>query len=219
MKAPHGLYLRARERNGILFLLGFLLKRSYLRFTLASATMLAYNRPTAKRFISEMEDFTMENRLSADQFEKLDFSGGTFYRATQKRFQALRGLAVQKLKLKPGGIREPHSHPNAEQLDYCISGHAQVGIVGPEGHRQLLDLKEGDISFVPRGYVHWIRNVGSNELNFLVVLSHEQPETIELSETLIGVPKETLSTTLSVPEDLLARLPKETVTIGGGSKL
>ena len=82
-----------------------------------------------------------------------------------------------------------------------------------------MELKEGDISFVPRGYVHWIENVGHETLNFLVVLSHEQPETIELSETLIGVPKETLSSTLNVPQDLLAKLPKETVTIGGGSKL
>jgi len=94
-----------------------------------------------------------------------------------------------------------------------------VGIIGPEGHRQLLDLNEGDISFVPRGYVHWIENIGKEPLNFLVVLSHEQPETIELSETLIGVPKETLSSTLGIPEKLLAQLPKETVTIGGGSRL
>jgi len=161
----------------------------------------------------------MDNRLLADHFEKIDFPGGIFYRATHKKFPALRGLAIQKLKLNPGAVREPHSHPNAEQLDYCVSGRARVGIIGPEGHRQLLDLKEGDISFVPRGYVHWIENIGNETLNFLVVLSHEQPETIELSETLIGVPRETLSSTLSVPKELLASLPKETVTIGGGSNL
>ena len=161
----------------------------------------------------------MENKLSAEEFERIDFPGGIFYRATQKRFRALRGLAVQKLRLEPGATREPHSHPNAEQLDYCISGHARVGIVGPEGHKQLLELKEGDISFVPRGYVHWIQNVGREPLNFLVVLSHEQPETIELSETLIGVPKETLSSTLNLSEELLSSLPQQTITIGGGSKL
>jgi len=57
----------------------------------------------------------MENKFAAADFEKLDFAGGVFYRATHKRFAALRGLAVQRLKLKPGAIREPHSHPNAEQ--------------------------------------------------------------------------------------------------------
>jgi oxalate decarboxylase/phosphoglucose isomerase-like protein (cupin superfamily) len=161
----------------------------------------------------------MTNRLAADQFEKIEFTGGTFLRANKKQFPSLRGLAVQQLKLKPGAVREPHSHPNAEQLDYCVTGHAQVGIVGPEGHKQLLDLHEGDISFVPRGYVHWTQNVGNAPLHFLVILSHELPETIELSETLAGVPDKTLSASLGVPEKLLEGLPKKTVTIGSGSNM
>lgn len=161
----------------------------------------------------------MDNKMAADRFETIEFPGGTFFRANQKRFPALRGLAVQKLKLKPKAVREPHSHPNAEQLDYCLSGQARVGIVGPEGHRQLLDLREGDISFVPRGYIHWIENTGTDTLLFLVVLSHEQPETIELSETLIGVPAPTLSSALGLSQELVTALPKQAVTIGGGSKL
>lgn len=161
----------------------------------------------------------MENKLAADQFEQLDFEGGVFLRANQKRFGALRGLAIQILKLKKGAVREPHSHPNAEQLDYCVSGKARVGIIGPTGHRQLLDLNEGDISFVPRGYVHWIQNMGPGPLHFIVVLSHEQPETIELSETLAGVPKDTLAAALGLSADVLGSIPTATVTIGAGSKL
>jgi|HubBroStandDraft_6_1064221.scaffolds.fasta_scaffold842267_1 oxalate decarboxylase/phosphoglucose isomerase-like protein (cupin superfamily) len=161
----------------------------------------------------------MGNSLSASGFEKIEFSGGTFFRANKKQFPCLKGLAVQQLKLKPGAVREPHSHPNAEQLDFCVSGHARVGIVGPEGEKQLLELHNGDISFVPRGYVHWIENVGSEPLHFLVVLAHELPETIELSETLVGVPDKTLSAALGVPQNLLSGLPKKTVTIGAGSNM
>jgi hypothetical protein len=95
----------------------------------------------------------MENKLAFKDFEQIPFPNGDFFRANKKKFPALRGLAVQVLKLKPGAVREPHSHPNAEQLDYCVSGKARVGIVGPEGHKQFLDLQDGDISFVPRGYV------------------------------------------------------------------
>lgn len=62
-----------------------------------------------------------DNKLAADQFERIDFPGGIFRRANAKRFKALHGLAVQRLDLKPGAGREPHSHPNAEQLDYCIA--------------------------------------------------------------------------------------------------
>jgi oxalate decarboxylase/phosphoglucose isomerase-like protein (cupin superfamily) len=43
------------------------------------------------------------------------------------------------LHLKKGIVREPHVHPNANQSDYCISGKARVGIIGPEGFKQFLD--------------------------------------------------------------------------------
>jgi oxalate decarboxylase len=142
------------------------------------------------------------------------FEGGTFLRASQEKFPALKGLAVQGLHLEPGAVREPHSHPNAHQLDYCVRGQARVGIVGPDGHRQLLDLDEGDISFVPQGFVHWIENTGTDKLHFLVVLSHEEPQTIELSETLAGVPDDVLARVLGADIESLAALPKSAVVIG-----
>jgi hypothetical protein len=52
------------------------------------------------------------------------------------------------------------------------------------------------------------------------VLSHELPETIELSETLTGVPPDTLASIFGLTHDVVAQLPKKAVTIGGGgSKL
>ena len=51
-------------------------------------------------------------------------------------------------------------------------------------------------------------------MHFLVVLSDEEPLTIELSETLAGVPRETLSKVLGLSEEALSELPDEAVTIG-----
>jgi oxalate decarboxylase/phosphoglucose isomerase-like protein (cupin superfamily) len=141
------------------------------------------------------------------------FEGGDLFRASKRNFDALRGLAIQGLRLNPGTVREPHVHPNAEQLDYCVAGSARVGIVGPEGHREYLDLRPGDISFVPQGYLHWIENTGPGELEFLVVLSNEEPLTIELSEMLAGVPHATLSAVLGVPESAFAGFPRAAITI------
>ena len=84
------------------------------------------------------EGYTMSNMFRFEKSKPFSFPGGTLHRATKKKFPALRGLAVQSLHLEPGVIREMHIHPNAEQLDYCISGKARVGIIGPEGYRQLL---------------------------------------------------------------------------------
>ncbi|SIR43822.1 Cupin [Rhizobium sp. RU35A] len=143
------------------------------------------------------------------------FPAGDFYRANAKNFPVLKGLAVQALEIQPGGVREPHTHPNANQLDFCVSGKGQVGIVGPEGETHYLELSPGDISFVPQGYLHWIENLGDEPLSFLVVLSHELPETIELSEMLTGVPNPTLAKMYEVPEAVFEQIPQRTVIIGG----
>jgi len=82
----------------------------------------------------------MENMFRFKESLPRRFEYGDFYRASEKNFPVLEGLAVQALDLAPGSVREPHTHPNANQLDYCISGKARVGIVGPSGDVQLLDL-------------------------------------------------------------------------------
>lgn len=147
------------------------------------------------------------------------FAVGDFFRASSKNFPVLKGLAVQGLDLAPGAVREPHTHPNANQLDYCISGEGRVGIVGPNGETHYLDLKAGDISFVPQGFLHWIENRSSAPLSFLVVLSHEEPQTIELSEMLSGVPNDTLANMYGVAETVFEEIPNRTVVIGGGNLL
>lgn len=144
------------------------------------------------------------------------FPGGNFFKANASNFPALTGLAVQGLDLAPGAVREPHTHPNANQLDYCISGRGVVGIVGPEGETHYLELEAGDISFVPQGFLHWIENRGDEPLSFLVVLSHEQPLTVELSEMIAGVPNDTLANMYGVASSVFERIPSRTVVIGGG---
>ncbi len=144
------------------------------------------------------------------------FPQGDFYRASSKNFPDLKGLAIQALELAPGAVREPHTHPNANQLDFCVSGQGFVGIVGPEGETHYLELKPGDISFVPQGQLHWIENRSNTEpLSFLVILSHEEPLTIELSEMLAGVPKETLAKMYNVSANVFKAIPNRTVIIGG----
>lgn len=147
------------------------------------------------------------------------FPQGDFYRASSKNFPALTGLAIQAVDIAPGAVREPHSHPNANQLDFCVSGQACVGIVGPDGATSYLDLNPGDISFVPLGHLHWIENRGTERLNMLIVLSHEEPLTIEMSDMLSGVPNATLANLYDVPVAVFDAIPdRRGIVIGGGNK-
>lgn len=71
---------------------------------------------------------------------------------------------------------------------------------------------------MPQGFLHWIENRGDEPLSFLVVLSHEQPLTVELSEMLAGVPNETLAKMYEVSPSVFERIPAKTVVIGGGGQ-
>lgn len=105
-----------------------------------------------------------------------------FFRITAENFPALKGMAIQDLDMAPGEIRRAHLHPNAMQMDYCISGSGEVGIVGPGGRREVFQLSEGDAAFIPQGYVHWIKNTAESSSRFVLVVSTESPETIEVAE-------------------------------------
>lgn len=62
---------------------------------------------------------------------KIQNNSGTVILANAYSFPILNGLACYSLYLKKGGIREPHWHPNAAELDYVINGRARMVIFSP----------------------------------------------------------------------------------------
>ena len=84
--------------------------------------------------------------------------------------------------MKPKGIREPHWHPNAAELDYVISGRDRMTIFSPGDKVNTFEVGPNEIVFVPPVYFHYIENVNSNEdMQFAVFFNHEMPEDIGIS--------------------------------------
>jgi len=50
-------------------------------------------------------------------------------------------------------FEKKHSHPNAEEVAYIISGRGMAGVDDQE-----FEVKAGDSIWVPRGTVHWFHN-------------------------------------------------------------
>jgi oxalate decarboxylase/phosphoglucose isomerase-like protein (cupin superfamily) len=62
-------------------------------------------------------------------------NGGSRAMANENNFSILKGMALYSLLLDSGGVREPHWHPNAAELSYCLSGKALMTIFSPgAGH-------------------------------------------------------------------------------------
>lgn len=133
------------------------------------------------------------NHFALEASDGKSINGGVIRHAYRENFPVLQGLAIQTFRLERGGVRPPHVHPNAAQLDYCVSGRARVGLIGPGGEAQIMDLEPGDVSFIPQGHVHWIENRGEDTLHFLLVLASDTPETIMLSDAVAGVPDDIMA--------------------------
>ncbi len=141
--------------------------------------------------------------------------GGTVTELTEKNFPIFKGnaAAVFFLVLKAGALREPHWHPNAWELDYCVEGKGELGIVTPDGDQRIQTLNAGDIGFIPRGWAHYIRNPGPGTMKFVVVFNDSLPNDIGLSTMFGGMPTNTFSQTLGVPASTLDGARKSPKTL------
>jgi oxalate decarboxylase len=119
------------------------------------------------------------------------------------------------MTLKPGALRELHWHPNADEWQYVIQGRARMGVFGSSGRAKALDFVPGEVSYVPRGYGHYVENTGDEELQLLLLFNSGTYEEISLTGWLASNPRQLLAANLHIPEDMLAKFPKQTSTIAG----
>ena len=127
------------------------------------------------------------------------YAAGTVRWGTAKQLPTLRGVGMASERIDPHGLREMHWHLNAHELGYCLAGHGRMGIFAPDGTGDTFELGPGSISFVPEGYAHYIQATGEEALHVLLTFTHEQPETIDLSQALPSFPQQLLAETFGVP--------------------
>lgn len=136
------------------------------------------------------------------------YEAGVRVDVTAKNLPVLKGLALSLLTLHPGGIREPHWHPNADELSYCLSGSAKMTIFGPGSHHETFIIEAGEIAFVPRGYIHHIENLGSSPLQMIICFDDENPQDINLSSGVSVMPAHIMAATFKVNPLLFEKLEK-----------
>ena len=113
-------------------------------------------------------------------------------------FPILQGMGAALLRLKKGGIREPHWHPNAAELSLCIAGNTEMTIFGNNAARDTFVIKAGDLTFVPKGYLHDIQNIGDVEAKFIVVYDNERPENLGISGAVGSLSPRVLDRSLGI---------------------
>ncbi|HEY9387795.1 MAG TPA: cupin domain-containing protein [Nitrososphaeraceae archaeon] len=135
-------------------------------------------------------------------------NGGTRTMANADNFSLLNGMALYSLRLESGGVREPHWHPNAAELSYCLAGRALMSIFSPGAGHDTFTVETGEIVFVPKGYIHHIENINHGETKFAIAFNHERPEDIGISGSTGSMPDNVLGATFGLGSEYFGDFKK-----------
>lgn len=134
--------------------------------------------------------------------------GGWFVQASKENFPMSRTLIGAITQLDPGGVREPHWHPNADEWDLVLAGRARVTLFEGGEAASAVELGVGDIGFLPRNGAHAVEALGDEPFLLLSVFNAPEFEAIGMSEILAGVSSEVLGRNLDADPAVIARLPR-----------
>ena len=132
--------------------------------------------------------------------------GGSFTQASEENFPILTGqeASIVLLTLQPGGIREPHWHPSAWELNIVTSGVAAWVIIDGNGNHERCDQHVGDVVFAPQGSFHYFENRGPGDMKIVIIQNTSAPEdkdNIGIGESLSRIPPRVLSAIFGVPAE------------------
>src|SRR3984893_13421512 len=115
--------------------------------------------------------------------------GGTEWLVDQSSFPIASTIASVRLDLAPGGLRELHWHPNADEWQYILKGTVRMTMFGSHGRYRTEIFEAGDTGYIPMGYGHSIENASDKEpAEVLIGFNTGQYEGINLSTWLAAHP-------------------------------
>lgn len=169
--------------------------------------------PDDKSFISAVSKDPVLNSMHRYPLEAQEPrrvpGGGTQKTVTQKEFPISKTMAGSVLEIEPGGLREMHWHPNADEWQYYIQGTAQMGVFLAQGNKVIEQFNAGDIGYVPMGAGHYIKNTGDDVLKVLVGFNDGDYLALDLSAWISTNPKSLLETNFEVGEELISKFPED----------
>jgi len=136
-------------------------------------------------------------------------SGGSIRIADSTNFPASKTVAAALTVVEPGGMRELHWHPNADEWQYYLKGSARMTVFNTGPHANTMDFKAGDVGLVRRNFGHYVENTGDDQLIYIETFKSDHYEEVSLANWLGHLPPSLVSAHLNIPEEVLAKFPRQ----------
>jgi len=135
--------------------------------------------------------------------------GGTVRIVDSSNFPAATTIAAALVEVEPGGMRELHWHPNADEWQYYIEGQGRMTVFASGGKARTFDYQAGDAGYVPFAMGHYIENRGDTPLRFLEMFKSARYADVSLSQWLGLTPPELVQAHLNLDPQTMAALRKD----------
>lgn len=182
--------------------------------------------PAKELFIFQAEvpgPLAEEQRIAAGTLgvSPIDFAFRTLQHAPAKRsksgdvriidsssFKVATNIAAAVVTVRPGGLRELHWHPNADEWQFYIGGKARMTVFATGGRARTMDFETGDVGYVLKTLPHYIENTGNTDLKFLEMFKSGYYQDLALSEWLSHTPPDLVAAHLNLDKTTLDALPR-----------
>jgi oxalate decarboxylase len=130
-----------------------------------------------------------------------------------RNFPVNKHVAVALVTIKPGGMRELHWHPNAEEWQFWIAGKGRMTVFFPVDNARTVDFHANDVGYVPSNAGHYIENTGNTDVVFLEMFASEIVEDVSLNQWLRRTPAEIVQAHLGFDKASLEQIPAEKLEV------
>ena len=121
--------------------------------------------------------------------------------------------AMAMVTVHPGGLRELHWHPNADEWQYDVSGKGRMTVVATGNKARTMDFQEGDVGYVQKTLLHYIENTGDTDLLFIEIFKSERYQDFSFSEWLAHTPPELVMSHLHIDRATYDAIPKNGASV------
>ena len=143
----------------------------------------------------------------ADMAPTRQTKSGSVRVADSTNFLVSKTVASSLVIVKPGGLREMHWHPNADEWTYFISGTARVTAFNTGPQAITANFNPGDIGYIRKALGHYVENTGDTDLVFMEVFRADRYEEVSLSDWLAHSPPQMVAETLNLDPAVIAQFP------------
>ncbi len=134
--------------------------------------------------------------------------GGNVRIADSTNFHTSTTTAVAMVTVHPGGMREMHWHPNADEWQYYVKGQARMTVFNTGPQAMTADFRPGDIGYIKKSLGHYIENTGTDDLVFLEVFKTPHYEEVTLTDWLTHTPPAMVAQTLNTDQAAIRSFPR-----------